>query len=249
MRVGKTVTLVTGFSQKKNWLTMKKLIKLNESDIQRIVTECMKNILTEDSYIDILQDIYGKYNEFDMLCEFESDKRNGVKTVQFDLIPSKQYKVLLQRYMSAQHPSMARIPDNVVDSWIEKIVENLTKISYITNFAGHSEYFPSCDLENYYGNEDGVDWEDYGEASDFLDKIGFYDWCRLHDGSDAWSDYGIKPIDNILREYRPDMESWQKLMLINRILNVSHMRGDLASAFIEGGFKTCSEISGQTHGR
>jgi hypothetical protein len=33
------------------------------------------------------------------------------------------------------------------------------------------------------------------------------------------------------------------LILINRCLDIGHQRGDLASAFIEGGSRTCSEIS------
>ena len=60
-------------------------------------------------------------------------------------------------------------------------------------------YFPFDDLHTIFD-----DWEDcpkkdtYEEWSEFLDNIGFYDWCKLPDGSDAWSDFGLKPLWDII---------------------------------------------------
>ncbi len=184
-----------------------------------------------------------EYDEYSLLSDFVSDKEDNIDTVQFELIPAFQYKNLLKRYMSAPNPQMARIPEKIVDEWLEMTARNFLKVVYITEFAGHSSYFPTDYCEDMFGDEDGVDWSDYEEASKKLDEIGFYDWCKLPDGSDAWSDFGIEPIYKIFSEYEQNMESFEKLMLLNRILDVGHWRGDLASAFIEGGSKTCSEIS------
>lgn len=214
----------------------KSMTKKEISDFADHISESVEN-----NFIFSFQE---EYDEYQLLLDFLSDKEDGVETIQFELIPALQYKNLLKRYMSAPNPQMARIPDKIVDGWLEMTARNFLKVVYITEFAGHSSYFPTDYCEDVFGDENGVDWSDYGEASEELEKMGFYDWCKLPDGSDGWSDYGIEPIYKIFSEYEHGMEGYEKLMLLNRILDVGHWRGDLASAFIEGGRKTCSEISG-----
>lgn len=136
----------------------------------------------------------------------------------------------------------ARIPERIVDEWIQIICNNLVELVYMTELAGHSQSFPYDDCEDVFG--DNIDWTSYEEASEYLDDIGFYDWCRLPDGSDAISDYGIKPITDILQELSPNSTPEEKLIIINRCLDVAHCRGDLASTFIEGGKSSCAAISG-----
>lgn len=80
--------------------------------------------------------------------------------------------------------------------------------------------------------------------SDFLDKIGLYDWMQMPDGSDAWSDYGLKPITDLINQYNDDMSPEEVIVLINKILDIYHQRGDLSSIFITGGLKSLNKISG-----
>ena len=49
----------------------------------------------------------------------------------------------------------------------------------------------------------------------------------------------------ILKEYRYDMPPEEKLVLINRCLDVIHVRGKMAGFFLEGGVKTCDSISNE----
>ncbi len=229
--------------------------KMKKKDVSKSVRKAAKSMTKKQvaDFADHISEsvdnnfVYGfqeDYDEFSLLDEFINDKGNGVKRIQFELIPAAQYKNLLKRFMSAPNPQMARIPDKIVDKWLEMTARNFIKIVYITEFAGHSSYFPGEYCEDMFGEDDGVNWSNYYEASEKLDEIGFYEWCKLPDGSDGWSDYGIEPIYKIFSEYDVNMEGYEKLMLLNRILDVGHCRGDLASAFIEGGSKTCSEISG-----
>lgn len=81
------------------------------------------------------------------------------------------------------------------------------------------------------------------DVGDFLDEIGLYDWMILPDGSDAWSDFGIEPIMEIINEYNSNSTPEQTLVIINKILDVYHQRGDLSSMFIQGGSKVLSNIS------
>lgn len=76
-----------------------------------------------------------------------------------------------------------------------------------------------------------------------LEDKGFFDNARLPDGSPAWSDYGLRPLWEIIGEYREGMSAEQVLVLINKALDVYHQNGDLASAFIKGGAETAEKIS------
>lgn len=82
------------------------------------------------------------------------------------------------------------------------------------------------------------------EIGKFLNEIGLYDWMKMPDGSEAWSDYGLKPIFSLIRQYDDSKTPEETLVLINKILDVYHQRGDLSSIFITGGAKSLSQISG-----
>ena len=195
-----------------------------------------KNRLNES----LLYEEWEEYGVEELLYEFIYDKENGIQQKKWSLIPKEQYKNLLWRFMD--NPSMARIPRNIVFNWFQKIIiRNTLAISHITELAGHAQYMPTDYINDVFNKE--FDFHDYDGQIDFLDEIGFYDWCKLPDGSNAWSDYGLEPLVKIINEYNESMSGEDILILINRCLDVYHQRGDLASAFIEGGSKTCSEIS------
>ena len=190
-----------------------------------------------------IEDLTNDENLYDcisILEEFLDDKERGIKVKQWNLIPAEQYQNLLRRYMTS--PEMARIPYEVVLRWFKDIiVPNAFAINNITMLAGHSSYFPFDDVYDVFNIEDR-DYE-YHTASKILEDAGFYDWCKLPDGSDGWSDYGLEPLMKIVMEYRANMSAEDILILINRCLDVAHQRGDLASAFIQGGSAACSKIS------
>jgi hypothetical protein len=150
-----------------------------------------------------------------------------------------------------QYGEAMRFPEKVLDEWLHVIITNTIRLNSDTELAGHSMSFPVEDFMDIF-EEEYIDWcaeynvkdrNDFGGCSKYLDEIGFYDWLKLPDGSDAWSDYGIEPIYRILSEYRSDMSAGEKLILINRCLDVYHCRGDLASAFIEGGSHSLTQAS------
>lgn len=82
------------------------------------------------------------------------------------------------------------------------------------------------------------------ESDELLYKIGITgDWMVLPDGSDGISDYGIEPIMDILKEYDENLPPEKVLVLVNKVLDIYHCRGDLSSIFIQGGSKALSAIS------
>jgi hypothetical protein len=103
--------------------------------------------------------------------------------------------------------------------------------------------------ERLYNCEGRVEVDNNGkiyriiDIYDFLEQQGLYDWMQMPDGSDAWSDYGIQPLTQIIAKYNKSLTPEETLVLINKALDVVHQRGDIASIFIEGGSKTLSRIS------
>lgn len=99
--------------------------------------------------------------------------------------------------------------------------------------------------EEGFNEEDEV--SDDEAACQYLEDNGYFERMTLPDGSSAWSDYGIQPLEKIILEYSDTLGAEQVLVLINRALDVTHQRGDLASAFIEGGAETLSQISNRRY--
>lgn len=65
----------------------------------------------------------------------------------------------------------------------------------------------------------------------------------MPDGSDAWSDYGLEPLMEIINEYNSDLSPEKVIVIVNKALDVYHQRGNMASIFVEGGTKALSQIS------
>lgn len=211
-----------------------------------VLTENQARLIAES---ELLDEMYENFTHYDVLQDFISDKAHGVKVMSWGaLIPAEQYHNLLKRFQ--QMGEFARIP-NIVRDWFAIIARNTLLLSATTDFAGHSAYFPYDDFADSFSEEEfndvlgrGGDMTNFHDCCEFLDKIGFYDWTKLPDGSDAWSDYGLEPLFRVLNEYDDSATSNEEtLILINRALDVYHQRGNLSSAFIEGGDATCDKIS------
>lgn len=207
--------------------------KLNESNKK-------KNILKED--YSLIENAYNNNSLYGLFNEFEMDKSKGVQHKKWNLIPKEPYWNALTNYM--QYGEAFRTPERLIDSWLELIAENTVTLSHMTEIFGHSMCYPTDELIDifFYEREDEAP-QDYEGWCEFLEELGFFDWCILPDGSDAISDYGIEPIFKILNNLKSDATKGEKLIAVNRCLDIVHCRGDLSSAFIEGGRKTCSEIS------
>jgi hypothetical protein len=78
---------------------------------------------------------------------------------------------------------------------------------------------------------------------DVLYHIGFDDWMIMPDGTDAFTDFGMEPLERVLSEYSEELPPEKVLVLVNRALDVYHQRGDMASIFIQGGSKALSRIA------
>lgn len=199
-------------------------------------------------YYDYLED-YSAFNVFDMVMNGEN--------LWTPLINPMMYKKALDEFIRFGH--FIKFPTKYIYQWMGIIMKNTAILHTTTDIAGHSPWFPESEFFDYFfGDEDmdrnGISWEewkeehgytedDYESITEYLDEVGFYDNLTLPDGSDAWSDFGLQPIEECIYEYNEDLPPEKVITIINRILDIYHQRGDLSSAFIEGGRNALSQIS------
>jgi len=212
----------------------------------------MKIVITEGQYKTLLNEVKDYYDFWDInyvhdtIQEFLDDKKKGIKKKKWRTIPFEQYRNALIEFM--RYGEFMRFPSKYIDQWADIVTENTLSIQANTELAGHTQYFPYDDFCDAFGFEEGSDeykkyYKNYEDCAEFLYEIGFDEWTILPDGSDAISDYGIEPLYKLIMELEEQTTPEEKIVVINKILDVYHMRGDLASAFIEGGSKSLSKIS------
>lgn len=213
---------------------------------KNMITRSIQDGLNEE------KDYYDFYDEspvYTVILEFISDKKRGVGRKQWNLIPAQQYHNALKEFM--QYGQFMRFPTKYIEQWTKLITKNVLDIYAITELAGHSSSFPYDDFLDAFGFvRDSKKYNqlngNYIACDEFLNKLGFYDWANLPDGSDAWSDYGLKPLFKLIKELEENTTPEQQIVTINKVLDVIHQRGDLASAFIEGGKSTLYSISNES---
>ena len=200
----------------------------NQSEIDRI----------EREKVEPFWSYYKEYNPERLLRQFmdTDDERKA-----WDLIPAGQYHNLLKRYM--ENPICARIPDNVVTGWIELIHKNLAQVISIEKLFARTDVFPYDVVERVLNVQLKTGNGRLKEAMSLLDGTGFYKWAQTQEGRPSWNDWGFPKVYKILKEYRDDMDPGDKLILINRCIDVLHGRGPMAEYFLEGGIEACDRIS------
>lgn len=193
-------------------------------------------------------------NVSNVLEEFSSNREG--KESWTPLINPEMYQKALSEF--TQYGKFIHFPTKYVYSWMGILMRNTAKLYANTVLAGHESWFPTDtvieSIENYpqlrevLGIDEDCEVSDLSESDffDLFESAGLYDWMECPDGSEAWSDFGIKPIEKLLVEYHETSTPEETIVIINKVLDVYHCRGDLASIFIEGGSKTLSKISEET---
>lgn len=241
-------------NKKKNKPTQVK-IKTNNKNLSNNNVLKFESILHEENYHEFY-DYLGEYGVSYVLYSFNDD-RNG-KQNWGPLINPAMYKKALDEYTT--YGKLMRFPSSYIYQWIGIIMRNTAQLIANTELAGHSQWFPIDDFEDflpsYFGTEDygyvdgdtihfkdenGEECEEY--VLDFCDRIGLYGWMVAPDGSEAWSDYGLEPLHKLISEYNETKSPEEVLVLINKILDITHQRGDMSSIFIQGGKNSLNNIT------
>lgn len=162
----------------------------------------------------------------------------------WDLIPAEQYHALLKRYMD--NPIAARTPDRIVTGWVLLICKNLAEVIAIEKLFNRTAVFPYEDFKKVFGDfpeaEPGAR-NRFNFIMGTLKGTGFYDWAITPWKRPSWNDWGFPKVYKILKEYREDMDPGDKLILVNKCIDVVHGRGPMAEYFLDGGMEACNRIS------
>ena len=194
----------------------------------------IKEDIEDNPYYEYLMD----YDACYVLREF-FDNPNGTQNWGVLINPS-MYKKALSEF--TKYGKLINFPSKYVYQWMGIIMKNTAILRANTDLAGHSSQFPCYEVAEFAEYIDGLEIEpDYGEGSKWLEEKGLYDWMKMPDGSDAWSDYGLDPLEIIFAEYDEDLPPEKVLVLVNRAIDVYHQRGDMTSIFIQGGTKALLE--------
>jgi hypothetical protein len=222
----------------------------------------MKNIVLEH-YIKLLKeyeddinyDYYEDYNNkvYDIFNDIASNKK-----IEFvGKIDPKQYHTALKKFIKMG--DISNFPEKKILDWKDMIIDHIWMLSILTEINGHSSSFPTDEFMDVFNNEDdqqftnwvaeknkeagkklysssGRDWE---SIMAFLDEE--YNFEELSptfsNGQFLVSDYGLKPLLTLAYELYNLTHPNEILVCINKILDVSHQRSDLAELFVYGGSK------------
>lgn len=205
-------------------------------------------------YYDYVTDYDTRY-VFDEFLSNPNGRQNWAPTIN----PSMYTKALEE---FTRFGKLEKFPTKYVYQWMGIIMKNTAILRANTSIAGHDQWFPTEEFDDFVESWCGdnlIEYDNYEDFTirkengeeihydnpyDFLYECGMLDyWMVLPDGSDAWSDYGLGPIEKLIAEYDENKPAEQVLVLVNKILDVYHQRGDIASAFVQGGHKALTQAS------
>lgn len=95
------------------------------------------------------------------------------------------------------------------------------------------------------GDKDYLKESDFGNIYEFLEYKNIDDYVPFFESGHAvMSDFGLEPLQELANEIMGQDDPNEILMTIDKMLEVTHPRGDLAELFIVGGSDSLERISG-----
>lgn len=102
-------------------------------------------------------------------------------------------------------------------------------------------------VQQYFDENYDGDVEEFRKALNEVMLDRFFDYYQNDPEQKLGgfiSDYGLKPLLTLLQELMRSRTHEEKLVTIDKMLNVLHQRSDIASWFVQGGSNALSQLSG-----
>lgn len=188
--------------------------------------------MTVDQANEFYHEVYDNAQQ-DVMNQALSYKR-GNKLI-YSRIKPLQLKLAWESYMRMG----IVLRPNIIDSIQEIILYNTCILHVCTACMGH---------DTYDGIREMVESYELSKKQEKKLKHVFLDWqaeefAVFSNGHWLISDYAFNTINPLLNKLLQTEIYEEKLLLIDRILNVVHQRSDLAEIYVEGGSKTLSILS------
>lgn len=195
-----------------------------------IIREEYSKLLNENNNVD--WDLYELKDElFNQAVEGFLRARNGSGEKQpWQFLPFPRLKKIWEDYIR-----YGFVRDVKGLDIIEAImIQNTVKLWVNTELSGHVEYSVDDELERF-----GITYDDLWNYDN-----GFtYDDYMRSDITNI-SDYGLKPLLKLLEQLYQQSKPEDKLVTIDKMLNVIHHTSDLANIFLRGGSADLDQLSG-----
>jgi len=186
--------------------------------------------IAQTQYSD-MYDLYEEVNEHvsSILSEYYDESRVQGSQMSWSVVPFARLQKIWQDYMKYGFVRDEKGLNMIAD----QILQNISKLEAATQLAGHGQLSDE-EIEEQYGYK-----APEGDNADF-----YFDFLSTKFGVPI-SDYGLKPLWSLAEKLIETQDYVQKLIIIDRMLNVVHQRGDLAALFIEGGYESLQQLSGK----
>lgn len=112
--------------------------------------------------------------------------------------------------------------EKLVDKITERFIHNVLVLQATTEFMGHESYSLV---------------DEYPELEDDETMEKLVDWI-----DNNISDYGLKPLWGYVNDLYNTNDAEEKVVILDKMLQVTHPRNDLANHFIEGGSQSLTEL-------
>lgn len=153
-----------------------------------------------------------------------------------DRYPWKTYNLTRTKKIWADFVKSGIVRDETgLDKMADNFINKIAAIKAMTILWGHTELSPKEIIEDLE-----LTWSEETEY-----KIGGY---IFDDDQGQWriSDYAMDQLEELAWKIIEAETSIKKLLLLDQVLNVVHMRSDIASWFIKGGRNSLDELQNQT---
>jgi hypothetical protein len=217
------------------------------------LNEIYGNIVLNEYEDDTNYEYYEEYNnlEYEVFNNIASHKK-----IEFGgKIDPKQYHTALKKFIKMGE--LSNFPEKKIFDWKDMVIEHIWLLKIFTEINGHSDGYPvDTFMDIFNGDSTFSDWvqEKNEEAGQKLYSSRGGDWGSFiafleeeynldellptfANGQLLVSDYGLEPLLNLAYELHSLTDPSEILVCINKILDVTHQRSDLAELFVYGGSK------------
>lgn len=200
--------------------------------LKGLLGEMQKSIIGPSPKVFEGEDAYHEYNDklHEAFAEVIGDYRNAGsgERVEFPVVSKDMLAKVWNQFIDDGH-----VTDIATLNYIQKRILLCTaRLDALNALAGHDTYDPN---EEY----------DLGLTAKEQDEM-FNHWATDSKGQWTISDYGLPKIQNLLFPLLQEPSPEKKVVLIDKILNIIHQRGDLAEMFVQGGSDTVQALADGT---
>lgn len=161
--------------------------------------------------------------------EFKKARRNK-KSQTWETMESLKFVKLVR---NAFNGTLSKEDLDVIENYQDRIIYNYHKLEFNTIIVGHTSYSPSGFVQDY-----DLVAEDASKKSIERAVNACCDWIAYN----AFSDYGLKPIAELIYHMVFNQVPSLKVQIMAEIIGVTHCRGDLSLFFIQDGKTTYQKI-------